>query len=104
LPAAAPHLAQKPGAIAKSAGNVEAALEGAQVVEAEHGVPFLAHAPMEPLNCTVEIGKDGCDIYTGTQFQTVDQKIAAAILGLKPEQVRIHTTFLRGGFGRHTTP
>jgi len=97
-------LAQKTGAIAKSAGNVEAALEGAQVIEAEYDLPFLAHAPMEPLNCTVEIGKDGCDIYTGTQFQTVDQKTAAAILGLKPEQVRIHTTFLGGGFGRRATP
>jgi isoquinoline 1-oxidoreductase beta subunit len=97
-------LAQKTGAVAKSAGNVEAALEGAQVIEAEYDLPFLAHAPMEPLNCTVEIGKDGCDIYTGTQFQTVDQKIAAAILGLKPEQVRIHTTFLGGGFGRRATP
>jgi len=59
---------------------------------------------MEPLNCTVEIGKDGCDIYTGTQFQTMDQGTAAAILGLKPEQVRIHTTFLGGGFGRRATP
>jgi len=97
-------LAQKTGAVAKSAGNVDAALEGAQVIEAEYDLPFLAHAPMEPLNCTVEIGTDGCDIYTGTQFQTVDQKIAAAILGLKPEQVRIHTTFLGGGFGRRATP
>ncbi|HZJ63474.1 MAG TPA: molybdopterin cofactor-binding domain-containing protein, partial [Kofleriaceae bacterium] len=60
--------------------------------------------PMEPLNCTVEIGKDGCDIYTGTQFQTMDQGTAAAILGLKPEQVRIHTTFLGGGFGRRANP
>ena len=97
-------LAQKTGAIAKSAGNVDAALEGTQVIEAEYDLPFLAHAPMEPLNCTVEIGKDGCDIYTGTQFQTVDQRTAAAILGLKPEQVRIHTTFLGGGFGRRATP
>lgn len=66
--------------------------------------PFLAHAPMEPLNCTVEIGKDGCDIWTGTQFQTLDQKTAADLLGLKHEQVRIHTTFLGGGFGRRATP
>jgi isoquinoline 1-oxidoreductase subunit beta len=67
-------------------------------------VPFLAHATMEPMNCTVEIGKDGCDIYTGTQFQTMDQGTAAKILGLKPEQVRVHTTFLGGGFGRRATP
>jgi len=97
-------LAQTAGAVAKTAGDVDAALKGAKVIEAEYEVPFLAHAPMEPLNCTVEIGKDGCDIYTGTQFQTMDQKTAAAILGLKPQQVRIHTTFLGGGFGRRATP
>jgi isoquinoline 1-oxidoreductase beta subunit len=97
-------LAQKTGTVAKTAGNVDAALEGAKVIEAEYGVPFLAHAPMEPLNCTVEIRADGCDIYTGTQFQTMDQRTAATILGLKPEQARIHTTFLGGGFGRRATP
>ena len=96
--------AQKAGMIAKTAGNVDAAFETGKVIEAEYGVPFLAHAPMEPLNCTVEIGKDGCDIYTGTQFQTMEQATAAAILGFKPEQVRVHTTFLGGGFGRRATP
>jgi isoquinoline 1-oxidoreductase beta subunit len=102
-------LAQATGTVAKSAGNVEAALEGASVIEAVYDLPFLAHAPMEPLNCTVEfdpdkVGKDGCDIYTGTQSQTMDQRAAAAILGLEPEQVRIHTTFLGGGFGRRANP
>jgi isoquinoline 1-oxidoreductase beta subunit len=97
-------LAQTPGTVAKTAGDVDAALKGAKVIEAEYEVPFLAHAPMEPLNCTVEIGKDGCDVYTGTQFQTMDQGTVAAILGLKPEQVRVHTTFLGGGFGRRATP
>ena len=97
-------LAQTPGAVAKTAGDVDAAFKGAKVIEAEYEVPFLAHAPMEPLNCTVEIGKDGADIYTGTQFQTMDQRTAATILGLKPEQVRVHTTFLGGGFGRRATP
>jgi isoquinoline 1-oxidoreductase beta subunit len=97
-------LAQTAGNVAKKAGNVDAVFEGGKVIEAEYGVPFLAHAPMEPLNCTVEIGADGCDIWTGTQFQTMDQGTTAAILGLKPEQVRIHTTFLGGGFGRRATP
>ena len=97
--------ARTPGAVAKTNGDAAAALKAAaHVLEAEYEVPFLAHAPMEPLNCTVEIGKDGCDIYTGTQFQTVDQAAAAAILDLKPEQVRIHTTFLGGGFGRRANP
>jgi len=94
-------LAATPGKTAKSEGDVDAALKNAPAaIEAEYEVPFLAHAPMEPLNCTVSIGKDGCDIWTGTQFQTVDQQVVAKMLGIKPEQVRIHTTFLGGGFGR----
>ncbi|MEO6689443.1 MAG: xanthine dehydrogenase family protein molybdopterin-binding subunit [Dokdonella sp.] len=98
-------LAATPGATAKVAGDVDAALKKApHAIEAEYEVPFLAHAPMEPLNCTVEIGKDGCDVWTGTQFQGVDQGTVAKILGLKPEQVRIHTTFLGGGFGRRANP
>jgi isoquinoline 1-oxidoreductase beta subunit len=98
-------LAATPGAPAKVAGDVEAVLKTAGTpIEAEYEAPFLAHAPMEPLNCTVAIGADGCDIWTGTQFQGVDQQVAAKILGLKPEQVRIHTTFLGGGFGRRANP
>ena len=97
-------LAQTKGAVAKNAGDVDAALKGGKVIEAEYEVPFLAHAPMEPENCTVEIGKDGADIWTGTQFQTLDQGLSAQILGLKPEQVRVHTTFLGGGFGRRANP
>lgn len=97
-------LAQTPGAVAKKVGDVDAALKAGKVIEAEYEVPFLAHAPMEPENCTVEIGKDGADIYTGTQFQTLDQGLSAQILGLKPEQVRVHTTFLGGGFGRRANP
>lgn len=65
-----------------------------QVLKAEYSVPYLAHAPMEPLNCTVRIGADKCEIWTGTQFQTLDQMVASKITGLKPEQVQIHTQFL----------
>jgi len=97
-------LAQTSGAVAKTAGDVDAALKAGKVIEAEYEMPFLAHAPMEPENCTVEIGKDGADIWTGTQFQTLDQGLSAQILGLKPEQVRVHTTFLGGGFGRRANP
>lgn len=98
-------LAATPGAPAKVAGDVDATLKATpNAIEAEYEVPFLAHAPMEPENCTVEIGKDGCDIWAGTQFQTMDQALSAKILGLKPEQVRIHTTFLGGGFGRRANP
>jgi isoquinoline 1-oxidoreductase beta subunit len=59
---------------------------------------------MEPLNCTVKISADKCEIWTGTQFQTLDQMVAGKITGLKPEQVEIHTEFLGGGFGRRANP
>lgn len=94
-------LAQVPGVTARSVGDVDAALRGApNAIEAVYEVPFLAHAPMEPENCTVEIGERGCDIWTGTQLHSLDQAAAAQILGLPPERVRIHTPFLGGGFGR----
>jgi isoquinoline 1-oxidoreductase subunit beta len=98
-------LAQTDGAKAAAAGDTAKALtEAGKVIEAEYIVPYLAHAPMEPLNCTVKIGADSCEIWTGTQFQTIDQMAAAQITGLKPEQVTIHTTFLGGAFGRRATP
>ncbi len=97
--------AQKPGAIAADVGNVESALAGASKhVEAMYEVPYLAHAPMEPLNCTVKIDGDRCEIWTGTQFQTNDQAAAAKVVGTTPDKVQIHTTFLGGGFGRRANP
>ena len=97
--------AQKPGAIVKEKGKVDAALAAAKTkLEAEYEVPYLAHAPMEPLNCTVKIDGDRCEIWTGTQFQTGDQGAAAAILKTTPDKVTIHTTFLGGGFGRRANP
>lgn len=98
-------LAETTGLPAASAGDAAAALgqAGGKRVEAEYLLPYLAHAPMEPLNCTVKIGADRCDIWTGTQFQTLEQMYAAQITGLKPEQVFINTTFLGGGFGRRAT-
>ena len=98
-------LATKDGLKAAAAGEVGAALASAKTkVEADYEFPFLAHATMEPLNCAVQIGPDSCDVWTGTQFQTGDQGAAAKITGLKPEQIRIHTTFLGGGFGRRANP
>src|SRR5205823_9844345 len=97
--------AKSPGAIVADIGKVDTALASAkQKLEAEYEVPYLAHAPMEPLNCTVRIGPDGAEVWTGTQFQTMDQTVTAKIAGLKPEQVKIHTMFLGGGFGRRATP
>ncbi len=69
-------------------------------LDAVYEVPYLDHAPMEPLNCTVNVGRTRCDIWTGTQVQTMARDETAKILGLKPERVFIHTTFLGGGFGR----
>lgn len=98
-------LAGTRGTPAAQAGNVATALaKAATTIDAEYAVPYLAHAPMEPLNCSVRISRNKCEIWTGTQFQTVDQQVAAQITGLKPEQVEIHTTFLGGGFGRRATP
>ena len=98
-------LAASEGPVAAKAGDVAVALgQAAKTVEAEYAVPYLAHAAMEPLNCTVKIEAGECDIWCGTQFPTLDQGAAARILGIAPEQVRIHTPFLGGGFGRRATP
>ena len=98
-------MAASPGLIAAKAGDTKTALSKAgKFVEAEYALPYLAHSPMEPLNCAVKIDKEGCEIWTGTQMQGTDQTAAAKILGLKPEQVKIHTLFLGGGFGRRANP
>lgn len=98
-------LAKKPGTVARKEGDAEDALSKAKIkISAEYEVPYLAHAPMEPLNTVIDFRKDGCDIWTGTQFQTMDRNSAAKVLGLKREQVKLHTTFLGGGFGRRGNP
>lgn len=98
-------LADTEGTVAAKAGDAAATLaSAARTVQAEYSVPYLAHAPMEPLNCTVRIEAERCEVWTGTQFQTLDQATAARITGLKPEQVTINTMFLGGGFGRRATP
>jgi len=98
-------LSKTPGKTAKTEGDVDAALSrAAKRVTATYTVPYLAHAPMEPLNCTVKKTPGGCEIWTGTQFQTVDQGATSKILGIEPKNVLIHTTFLGGGFGRRANP
>src|SRR5262245_23558733 len=92
---------ESPGAVAKDEGDVSSALaKAATKVEAIYEVPFLAHATMEPMNCTVQVTADGCDIWVGTQIPTVAQQAVAQTLNLKPEQVRLHNHLLGGGFGR----
>ena len=98
-------LAATPGTVARNDGDPDAALAAAaRVLEAEYELPYLAHAPMEPLNCVVDLRPEGMEIWAGTQFQTVDRAAAAAAAGLPPEQVRLHTTYLGGGFGRRANP
>ncbi len=98
-------LAKKPGAVALKAGDVAQGFKAAhKSVLAEYEVPYLAHAAMEPLNVTVDLQPDHCTIWTGTQSQTMDRNMAAKTLGLQPEQVQIHTTYLGGGFGRRANP
>ncbi len=98
-------LSKTPGKIAKKAGDLEAGFASAvRKISAEYSVPYLAHATMEPMNCTVDLRSDSCEVWVGTQFQTVDRNAAAEIAGLKPGQVKIHTMFLGGGFGRRANP
>ena len=98
-------LAATPGVSVSKAGDADGTLgKAVKTVDVEYSVPYLAHAPMEPLNCTVKITRNTCEIWTGTQFQTLDQMVAGKITGLKPEQVQIHTEFLGGGFGRRANP
>jgi len=99
------NLAKTPGDTARKDGDPQQALQKAdKVLRAEYEVPYLAHAPMEPLNCVVDLRADSCEIWTGTQFQTGNRNAAAQVAGLKNDQVKIHTTLLGGGFGRRGNP
>ena len=91
----------QPGAEARKEGDAASALGGAaQKIEAVYEVPYLAHATMEPINCTADVRADRVEVWAPTQFQTVAQATAAKICGFKPENAFIHTTYLGGGFGR----
>ena len=96
-------LAKQAGVVAKM-GNTEALKTAAKTVTGEYTVPFLAHAAMEPLNCTVVVKTDRAEIWVGSQFQTGDQAAAAKFLGFKPEQVTLNTMLAGGGFGRRANP
>jgi isoquinoline 1-oxidoreductase beta subunit len=89
------------GATARVQGDVAAArASGARTIEAIYQQPLMAHAAMEPMNCTVRLTRDRCEVWTGTQVPTRAQAAAAQAAGLKPEQVEIHNQYLGGGFGR----
>jgi isoquinoline 1-oxidoreductase beta subunit len=97
-------VAKTPGKVAKKAVNADAMKSAVKTIVAEYEVPYLAHAPMEPLNCTVEVRENGAELWVGSQFQGVDQGAAARALGLKPEQVKLNTMLAGGGFGRRANP
>lgn len=88
---------------ARKEGDVGAA-SAAKTVEAVYEVPYLVHAPMEPMNCTAWVKPDGVELWVGSQAQGPNQMTAAKIAGCKPEQVKIHTLLLGGGFGRRFAP
>ena len=91
----------KPGAVAQNIGDADNALAGAATkVEATYQLPFLAHATMEPMNCTVHVRPDGCEIWVGNQALSRVQAVTAKLLNLPPEKVVVHNHLLGGGFGR----
>jgi isoquinoline 1-oxidoreductase beta subunit len=95
------NLAEKPGAVARNDGDVNAALaSGAKKLEAVYEAPYMSHAPMEPMNCTADVRADSCEVWVSTQIQTAAMGTTAKITGLHPDKIQIHTMFLGGGFGR----
>jgi isoquinoline 1-oxidoreductase subunit beta len=94
-------LADQPALSARKEGDADRALRDAtQKVTASYEFPYLAHAPMEPLDAVVKLSASSCEIWAGDQFQTVDQANAARTAGLDPQQVSIHTLYAGGSFGR----
>jgi isoquinoline 1-oxidoreductase beta subunit len=94
-------IAETPGIVAAERGDVTKAMAtAAKRIDAVYEFPYLAHAPMEPLNCVADVRPDSCEIWVGTQLQTAGRDAAAAVTGLPKEKVKLHTTYLGGGFGR----
>jgi isoquinoline 1-oxidoreductase beta subunit len=94
-------LAKKPGLVAHTSGDVDAAFaKAAKVIRAEFDFPYLAHAAMEPMNCVVQRTAEGCEVWNGEQLHTGDQYALAGVFGLKVEQVKINMLYAGGSFGR----
>jgi isoquinoline 1-oxidoreductase beta subunit len=92
---------EKSGVVARREGDAAAAIaDAARRIDAVYQQPFLAHATMEPMNCTVHVTSDACDIWVGTQIPGITQAAVMKLTGLRREQVRIHNHLLGGGFGR----
>ncbi|WP_324778449.1 xanthine dehydrogenase family protein molybdopterin-binding subunit [Thiobacillus sedimenti] len=97
-------MAKKPGLVAHQNGDAERAFgQAAKVVRASYDFPYLAHAPMEPLNCVIHLHDGGCEVWNGEQSQTGDQYALARFFGIKPERVTIHMLYAGGSFGRRAS-
>jgi isoquinoline 1-oxidoreductase beta subunit len=92
------------GVLAKAVGDVGRNVPGAERVEAVYELPLLAHAALEPMNCTVHVRPDGCELWLGTQVIGRVQKTVAELLHLPLEKVTVHNHLLGGGFGRRLEP
>jgi isoquinoline 1-oxidoreductase beta subunit len=95
---------EKDGVVAKSVGDIAKALASGDRLDAAYELPFLAHATMEPLNCTVHFRPDSCEIWTGTQIMARVQSEAAKAAGLPIEKVIVNQHLIGGGFGRRLEP
>jgi len=95
---------EKDGAVAKSVGDIKKGLATGDRLEAAYELPFLAHATMEPVNATVHVKPDSCEVWTGTQIMTRVQSEAAKAAGLPVEKVTVNQHLLGGGFGRKLEP
>jgi isoquinoline 1-oxidoreductase beta subunit len=98
-------LARQPGQIAREEGYPGPLLATApRSLEATYVFPYLAHAPLEPMNCAVRLSEDGCEIWNGEQLQTGDQYAVAGLLGIAAEKVKINMLYAGGSFGRRANP
>ncbi|HTZ57020.1 MAG TPA: xanthine dehydrogenase family protein molybdopterin-binding subunit [Acidobacteriaceae bacterium] len=94
-------LGEKPGIAGRTEGDAAGTLaRAAKRVESIYEAPYLAHACMEPLNCTASVRADGCDIWASTQMQSGARRVAARITGLDPARIQVHSMYMGGGFGR----
>jgi isoquinoline 1-oxidoreductase beta subunit len=98
-------LARSPGTVAHRTGDAEKQMgRVAKRLDAAFEFPFLAHAAMEPMNCVVKLDIDGCEIWNGEQFQTIDQSTIAKTLSLPAENVKLNMLYAGGSFGRRANP
>lgn len=96
---------KQPGLVARKEGDADAALGSAsRKIDAVYEFPYLAHATMEPMNCTADVRKDRCEIWAPTQVADWGQQMVAGVIGLKPKDITVHVTLLGGGFGRRAEP